>query len=78
MQLFTILLFILPAITIAQQKSPVPQKGAGGCTFSSAESLHLGHGHDLNSGKVKLGDKILQVPKANTGCSAEWAAEDDK
>jgi hypothetical protein len=76
MNLCVILLLFLSTITIAQQndhQKGTDLKGVGGCTFSYAELLHLGHGHDLNSGKMKLGDKLAQGLKSGSGCSPEWA-----
>jgi hypothetical protein len=70
---FTLALLALAATVLAM---PAPPKsGAGACTFSANEKLNLLHGHDVNTGKIKLGSKITNTPIiiGGSGCSPAWA-----
>ena len=80
--LLSVILTLLPSVIVAQ----APKVAA--CTFSEAESFHVGHGHDLNTGKVIVGETIInidakraakyagkyggKVPKGS-GCAPAWA-----
>ena len=45
------------------------------CTFSANEKANLGHNHDVNTGKIKIGGKVSgNAPEIfGSGCSPAWA-----
>jgi len=71
--LFTLIISVALAVAAPGQQS---QKApAEACTFSANEKLNLGHNHDVNTGKIKLGGKVNgQAPQiGGSGCSPAWA-----
>lgn len=50
------------------------------CTFSANEKSNLAHGHDVNTGKIKVGGTIRDSHIAifGSGCSPGWAVGKDK
>src|ERR1700753_4061902 len=81
--ILSVILTLLPAYIAAQAQAP---KAA--CAYSEAEEFHVGHGHDLNTGKVIVGKTIINIdPKkaakygskyggkfpTGSGCAPAWA-----
>jgi hypothetical protein len=69
---FTLPILALAATVLALPAPPAP---AGSCTFSANEKLNLLHGHDVNTGKIKLGNTITPtlIIIGGSGCSPAWA-----
>jgi hypothetical protein len=71
--LFTLIISVALAVAApAQQSQNAPPET---CKFSANEKLNLGHNHDVNTGKIKLGGKIngLAPQIGGSGCSPAWA-----
>jgi hypothetical protein len=74
---FTLALIAFAATVFAL---PAPPGGTdSSCTFSLNEKSNLGHNHDVNTGKIKIGGKISEkAPKiGGSGCSPAWAVGGD-
>jgi hypothetical protein len=78
---FTLAILAFAATVLALPAPPTgksaaaPPAGAASCTFSGNEKLNLGHNHDVNTGKIKVGKTISSAaPKiGGSGCSPAWA-----
>ena len=83
--LLSVILTLLPAYIAAQAQAQAPKAA---CAYSEAEEFHVGHGHDLNTGKVIVGKTIINIdPKkaakygakyggkfpTGSGCAPAWA-----
>ncbi|QDS70137.1 hypothetical protein FKW77_005704 [Venturia effusa] len=74
-----ITLVVLASLTTALALPvPVPAKdpaGKGTCTFSINEKSNLGHNHDVNTGMIKVGGKVIDshIAVFGSGCSPAWA-----
>jgi hypothetical protein len=66
---------ILVSVTMVLAAPPAPVKsGKGTCTYSPNEKLNLGHNHDVNTGQLLAGGRIIKAPKiGGSGCSPAWA-----
>jgi hypothetical protein len=62
------------AMVLAAPPAPVGNAVKGSCTYSANEKLNLGHNHDVNTGQILVGGKIVKGPKiGGSGCSPAWA-----
>jgi hypothetical protein len=75
MKLTVLTLVISVALTVAAPTQQSQSAPPGACTFSANEKLNLGHNHDVNTGKIKLGGKVNgRAPQiGGSGCSPAWA-----
>ena len=72
---FTLFTFIISvALAVAAPWQQGQNAPAEACTYSSNEKSNLGHNHDVNTGKIKMGGKINKAPQiGGSGCSPAWA-----
>ncbi|KAF1989964.1 hypothetical protein K402DRAFT_401459 [Aulographum hederae CBS 113979] len=69
-------LLLLAAAAFTATAAPAPQlAGAAPCTPSSFEKLNLQHHHDINTGKIIIGSRLVSssVAVGGRGCSPLWA-----
>ncbi|KAF2664443.1 hypothetical protein BT63DRAFT_89812 [Microthyrium microscopicum] len=73
----TLFTLIVSATLALAAPTPAPPADAApqSCTFSANEKSNLGHMHDVNTGKIKIGGKISgKAPQIfGSGCSPAWA-----
>jgi hypothetical protein len=66
-------LLLLTAVAAVVKSAAIEKKVA--CTPNSLEALHLGHGHDINTGDLFVGGLVkhagLKIP-GGSGCIPEW------
>jgi len=75
----TLALFASLAVVFALPAPPTGASTSGSCTFSANEKSNLGHNHDVNTGQLLVGGKVVKgAPKiGGSGCSPAWAVGGD-
>jgi hypothetical protein len=84
MLLSTLFIFLTAVATasayrpLARRQSPPTPKGTiapAPANCNAAEKLHLGHGHDINTGDLNTGGKTVHSPlkfPGGSGCKPAW------
>lgn len=71
------LIFLASLATALALPAPPPKdpNAKTSCTFSANEKSNLAHGHDVNTGMIKVGNKVRDSGIAiyGSGCSPAWA-----